>query len=73
MEKRTDMNTIIKEYLSKMGRRGGKSGVGEVKARTSDQARSAVNARWQKWGCVECGTVGAGKCPKCGKKRVKLG
>lgn len=32
-----------------LGRRGGKAGVGKVKARTSEQARKASLSRWQKY------------------------
>lgn len=31
-----------------LGRLGGKAGTGKAKARTSAQARAAVNARWAK-------------------------
>ena len=31
-----------------LGRRGGKAGKGAAKARTSEQATAAVNARWAK-------------------------
>jgi len=31
-----------------LGRLGGKAGTGNAKARTSEQARAAVNARWAK-------------------------
>jgi hypothetical protein len=44
------MNPTIKQYLSTIGQRGGKSGRGKAKARTSEQARAAVNARWSKRG-----------------------
>ena len=33
-----------------LGRKGGKSGAGKSKARTSDQARAAAMARWNKPG-----------------------
>lgn len=42
------MNKQIKDYLSKIGSKGGKSGVGKSKARTSEQARKAVMTRWNK-------------------------
>jgi hypothetical protein len=32
-----------------LGRLGGKAGTGKAKARTSEQARAAVNARWAKY------------------------
>lgn len=35
-------------YLSKIGQKGGKAGKGPVKARSSEQARAAVNQRWAK-------------------------
>ena len=31
-----------------LGRKGGKAGTGKAKARTSEQARAAVMARWEK-------------------------
>ncbi len=31
-----------------LGRLGGKAGTGKAKARTSEQAKAAVNARWAK-------------------------
>jgi hypothetical protein len=31
-----------------LGRRGGKAGTGQAKARTTEQARAAAQARWQK-------------------------
>lgn len=31
-----------------LGKLGGKAGTGQAKARTSEQARAAVNARWAK-------------------------
>lgn len=37
----------IKTYLSRIGRKGGKSGRGKSKARTSEQARRAVMQRWK--------------------------
>jgi len=37
-----------REYLRKLGRKGGKAGKGKSKARTSEQARNAVLARWAK-------------------------
>lgn len=38
----------VKAYLSGIGKRGGASGRGKSKARTSDQARAAVQVRWAK-------------------------
>ena len=35
-------------FACKMGSKGGKNGTGEVKARTSEQARKAADARWHK-------------------------
>ena len=32
-----------------LGRLGGAAGKGKAKARTSEQARAAVQARWAKW------------------------
>ena len=36
----------VSRYLSKIGQKGGKAGKGSVKARSSEQARAAVNKRW---------------------------
>lgn len=38
---------LIKQVMAAMGRKGG-SAKGKRKARTSEQARAAVNARWAK-------------------------
>lgn len=38
----------VSEYLSKIGQKGGKAGTGKAKARTSEQARAAINKRWEK-------------------------
>lgn len=42
------MNDQVRKYLAEMGRKGGKSGRGASKARSSEQARKAVQARWEK-------------------------
>ena len=34
--------------MSYLGKKGGKAGTGKAKARSSEQARAAVNARWAK-------------------------
>jgi hypothetical protein len=39
---------FIQEYLRTIGARGGSAGTGSAKARTSDQARAAAQARWKK-------------------------
>jgi hypothetical protein len=38
----------ITAYLARIGRKGGKSGRGACKARTSEQARKAARVRWDK-------------------------
>jgi len=38
----------IREYMAKIGAKGGKAGTGSSKSRPSDVARKAVNARWAK-------------------------
>ena len=38
----------VKEYMASIGRVGGKA-AGQRKARTSEQARAAVMARWAKY------------------------
>lgn len=40
------MKNEIRKYLAEIGRKGGAAGKGEAKARTSEQARAAVQARW---------------------------
>ena len=42
------MTPAIKRYLASIGRRGGQSGAGASKARTSSQARAAALARWER-------------------------
>jgi hypothetical protein len=44
------LNNQIRGYFSDIGRIGGKTGTGKAKARTSEQARAAVLARWNKPG-----------------------
>jgi hypothetical protein len=48
---------IISAYLSKIGQKGGKSGTGKAKARTPEQARAAVNKRWEKKKNMETKTL----------------
>lgn len=38
----------LKKHYQQIGKKGGEAGTGEAKARSSDQARAAVNARWEK-------------------------
>ena len=38
----------LSEVMSYLGKKGGKAGTGKAKARSSEQARAAVNARWAK-------------------------
>jgi len=38
----------INRAAQMLGRLGGKAGTGQVKARTSTQARAAVTARWKR-------------------------
>ena len=38
-------NTTVKEA----GRKGGQNGTGKAKARTTEQARAAAKARWDKY------------------------
>lgn len=40
-------NNPVSRYLSKIGKKGGMTGKGAAKARSSEQARAAVNARWE--------------------------
>lgn len=42
------MKSQVSKYLAKIGGVGGRNGTGKAKARTSEQARKAVNARWKK-------------------------
>lgn len=39
----------LSQTRAEAGKRGGESGKGEAKARSSEQARAAVNARWDKY------------------------
>ncbi|HEY3853615.1 MAG TPA: hypothetical protein VGO67_04390 [Verrucomicrobiae bacterium] len=39
--------SAVREYMASLGRKGGKAS-GDRKARTSEQARAAVTARWEK-------------------------
>ena len=39
----------IEHFACKSGAKGGAAGTGEVKARSSEQARAAVKARWEKY------------------------
>lgn len=53
-----------------LGRRGGKAGTGEAKARTSEQARAAALARWKTKKVTGpqneklCNSPGSGASPK---------
>lgn len=38
----------MNRHAQALGRLGGKAGTGQAKARTSEQARAAVSARWAK-------------------------
>lgn len=38
----------VKNYLSQIGKKGGKSGTGKAKARDPEKMRAAVNKRWAK-------------------------
>jgi predicted sugar kinase len=42
------MKKNLNKHAQALGRRGGKAGCGKAKARTSEQARAAVMARWNK-------------------------
>ena len=42
------INTMKNKHAQALGRIGGKAGTGKAKARTSEQARAAVMARWAK-------------------------
>lgn len=44
----SDLPAMLRAYLSSIGRRGGAAGTGKAKARTSEQARAAAKARWEK-------------------------
>ena len=43
-----EMNSAIKQYLSRIGRKGGAAGHGQAKARSSAQMRRAALIRWGK-------------------------
>lgn len=38
----------VKNYLSQIGKKGGKAGTGKAKARDPEKMRAAVNKRWEK-------------------------
>jgi len=40
------MKNEVRQYLAEIGRKGGAAGRGKAKARTSEQARAAILARW---------------------------
>ncbi len=42
----TAPSKAVREYLAKLGKKGGAAGKGAAKARSSEQAAAAVNARW---------------------------
>lgn len=42
------MPKALRKYMASMGAKGGAAGKGAKKARTSEQARAAVLARWGK-------------------------
>lgn len=42
------MSDPVRDYLAEIGRKGGAAGRGSAKARTTEQARAAVLARWAK-------------------------
>ncbi|MGD0413387.1 MAG: hypothetical protein ABSC18_16975 [Verrucomicrobiota bacterium] len=44
------VNRKLNRAAQALGRLGGKAGTGQAKARTSEQARAAVLARWNKPG-----------------------
>ena len=43
------ISTMKNKHAQALGRIGGKAGTGKAKARTSEQARAAVMARWAKY------------------------
>jgi hypothetical protein len=40
------MNPAARKYLAAIGRKGGRAGTGQIKARTKAQARAAARVRW---------------------------
>jgi hypothetical protein len=46
---------FMNKAAQQLGRLGGKAGTGKAKARTSEQARAAVMARWNKPGARKIG------------------
>lgn len=42
------MKEHVKAYMARIGRKGGKAGVGRAKARTTEQARAAARVRWDR-------------------------
>jgi hypothetical protein len=53
---------IVSKVMAAMGKKGG-SKKGKSKARTSEQARAAVNARWAKAKVEQVDTAADGECP----------
>jgi len=39
---------LLSQVMSALGKKGGAAGTGKAKARSSEQARAAINARWDK-------------------------
>jgi hypothetical protein len=48
IRKRLRILSSMNKAAQQLGRKGGKAGTGKAKARTSEQARAAVMARWKK-------------------------
>lgn len=46
--KRKNQSERDREAMRRMGAKGGAKGTGAAKARSSEQARKAVNARWER-------------------------
>lgn len=42
------MNPTLRNYLARIGARGGAAGKGAAKRRTREQAQAAVRARWSR-------------------------
>ena len=58
-----DKNKIISEYLAFIGSKGGRV-TGASKARTSEQARKAVQERWKRYRKAKEASIRSGSASK---------
>ena len=53
-----DVTTTASSAAAALGSLGGRAGRGAAKARSSEQARAAVNARWDRYRAAKAGRGG---------------